>query len=102
MNNKGNFTVGVALLLLAVFFIMTLNGLIEPFKETLDNARDTTSLNCPGTLTFNQTDFDDDTPIQKLTRRPTCVVTGIGLFWFYMAFIIAVISWLIKNWSRTK
>jgi len=102
MNNKGSFTVGIALLLLAILFVMTMNGLIEPFKETLDKARDGTSLNCPGTLNFNQTDFDDDTKIQKLTRRPTCVVTGIGLFWFYFAFIIAVVTWLIKNWKRTK
>lgn len=102
MNNKGNFTVGIALTLVALLFIITLNATIEPFKETLDNARNGTILNCPGTDAFNQTDFDDDDRIDKLTKRPTCFVTGMGLFWWYFAFMTAVVTWLVKNWRRTK
>lgn len=99
MNKRGQKSaLGFALLTIAFVFIIASFALIEPFKEFSDTARDTTSLNCPGTLNFNQTDYDDDNDLEKLTRRPTCFVTGIGMVYFIGTFITAVLGWLFLNW----
>lgn len=95
---KGVF--GFALLMLVFLFIITVFVTIEPLKEALDDVRDTTSLNCPGTSSFNQTDYDDDTRVEKLTRRPVCFVTGFSMVYFIGSFIIAVFVWLVTNWRR--
>lgn len=101
MNKKGRSAVfGFALLAVVFLFIITANVTIEPFKETLDEVRGTSSLNCPGTLTFNQTDYDDDNALEKLTRRPTCFITGISMVYFVGSFIIAAFVWLTVNWRR--
>lgn len=103
MNNKGQKTVfGFALVAVAFIFIVTAFATIQPFKETLDNARDTSSLNCQGTDGFNQTAFNDDNDnkINKLTRRTTCVATGFGMVYFIGAFIIGVIVWVVRNWGK--
>ena len=91
---------GFALLVVALIFILALFALIDPFKEFLDTARDNDSLNCPGTTGFNQTDYDDDNTLQKLTRRPTCFVTGMTMVYFIGAFLIGTIAWVIKNWRK--
>ena len=90
--------------LITVFFVIALVAFatIEPLKETLDDVRDTTSLNCPGTSTFDSTDYNDDTSLEKLTRRPVCFVTGFTMVWFVVAVIIASITWVFSNWRRTR
>lgn len=102
MNNKAQKAgvFGFALLALVFIFFLTLFALLDPFKEFLDTARDTTSLNCKGTTNFNQTAFDEDNDLQKLTRRPTCFVTGMGMIYFFSAFIISTFVWLYDNWRR--
>ena len=74
MNNKAQRgTLGFALLLIVFLVIITSFATIEPLKEVLDDARDSSYLNCIGTLNFNQTayDLDETSTINKLTRRPT-------------------------------
>ncbi len=103
MNKRGQSAVfGFALI--TIFFVLMIAAFatIEPFKETLDDVRDTTSLNCPGTSSFNQTDYDDDTDVERLTRRPTCFVTGIGMVYFIGSFIIAAFVWLVNNWRKVS
>lgn len=105
MNHKGQM-MGFALLIAAFLFIITAFALIPIFKDTLDDARDTTSLNCMGTSGFNATAFQDDTDnssvLPSLTRRPTCFVTGISMVWFTLAFIFAVFVWLNANWTKKR
>ncbi len=105
INNKGQI-IGFALLIAAFIFILIAFALIPIFKDTLDDARDTTSLNCRGTSTFNETAFQDDTDnstaLARLTRRPTCFITGISLVWFELAFLFAVFMWLSRNWIKKR
>ncbi|KKN08449.1 hypothetical protein LCGC14_1056530 [marine sediment metagenome] len=103
MNSKGQM-VGFALLTAVFVFILVAFVTIEPLKETLDTARDSTALNCKGTTNFNQTAFDDDegNTINKLTRRPTCFVTGLSMVWFIFVYVIAVIMWLGNNWRKKR
>ncbi len=91
---------GFALLVVFLIFILALFALIDPFKEFLDTARDNDSLNCPGTTGFNETDYDDDSTLEKLTRRPTCFVTGMSMVYFIGAFLIAAVVWVVKNWRK--
>lgn len=103
MNNRGQM-VGFALLTAVFVLILVSFVTIEPLKQALDDARDTTTLNCKGTTNFNQTAFDNDdgNTIAKLTRRPTCFVTGLGMVWFIFAYVIALITWLANNWSKKR
>ncbi len=96
----GKAVFGFALLTVLFVLIIAAVATIEPFKETLDDVRDTTSLNCPGTTNFNQTDYDDDNTNERLTRRPVCFVTGISMVYFIGSFIIAAFVWLVVNWRR--
>ena len=91
---------GFALIAVVFVLILAVFALIDPFKEFLDTARDTTSLNCPGTTGFDQTDYNNDTTLEKLTRRPTCFVTGISMVYFIGAFLISTLVWLVDNWRR--
>lgn len=99
MNKRGQRAVfGFAFVAVAFIFMIAAFTTIDPFKQSLDDARDTTSLNCPGTLSFNETDYEDDNSLERLTRRPTCFVTGISLVYFIGSFVIGVFIWLIRNW----
>jgi len=101
MNKRGQKgTLGWVLLM--VFFILMLAAFatIAPLKETLDNVRGSSSLNCPGTPTFDQGDYDDDTSFEKLVRRPVCFVTGVSMVWFIGGFLIAAAAWVVSNWKR--
>ncbi len=101
MNKRaGKSVFGFALIVLGFVFFLGVLALIDPFKESLDNARDTTSLNCPGTTGFDQTDYDNDTRVEKLTRRPTCFVTGISMVYFVGSFLIGIVVWLVTNWRK--
>ncbi len=102
MNNKAQKSgvLGFALVALVFVFFMTLFATLEPMKEFLDTARDTTSLNCRGTTNFNQTAFDEENDFEKLVRRPTCVATGFTVVYFFGAFMIASIIWMYDNWRR--
>lgn len=93
---------GFALVIVAFLFIITAFATIEPFKETLDTARNGTSLNCKGTSGFNQTAFDEDSSnnINKLTRRSTCFATGLSMFYFVGTFVLAVVIWVFANWRK--
>ena len=105
MNNKGQKSVlGFALLVVTLIFIITAFATIEPFKEFLDTARSSTSLNCRGTDDFNVTAFneDDNNTIARLTRRPTCFVTGISMVYFVIAFVISLVSWVVVNWRKVS
>ncbi len=105
MNSRGQ-VIGFILLIAAFLFILTAFALIPIFKDTLDDARDTTSLNCRGTPSFNETAFQEDTDnssaLGRLARRPTCFITGIGMVWFMLAFLFAVATWLIRNWVKKR
>ena len=59
-------------------------------------------LNCPGTPDFNQADYDNDSKLEKLNVRPTCLVTGLSMVWFIGAFIIAAFMWLVRNWRGVR
>ena len=102
MNNraqlKGIF--GFSLILLGFLFIITSFGLIDPLKESLDDARDTTSLNCKGTPNFNQTAYDNRTRLEKLTQGPTCVATGLTMVYFIFTFMIGVVIWVVAKWRK--
>ena len=104
MNKKGQKSgvLGFALITIAFVIMITAFATIEPFKEFLDTARDSTALNCKGTPNFNQTAFDNDesSPLNKLTRRPTCFVTGISMVYFIFAILIGLITWLLRNWRK--
>ena len=107
MNNKGQGQgIGWILLVLTVIFIMTAFALIPVFKEILDDVRESSSLNCKGTVGFNQTAYDLDTAksssISRLTRRPTCFITGISMVWFQFSFLFAVSGWLVRNWTKKR
>ena len=105
MKNKKSQSKGImgfVFVIIGMIFIIVSFALINPFKEFLDTARDNDSLNCPGTDNFNQTDFDDDNTLEKLTRRPTCFVTGLSMVWFIGSFIIAVVVWVVKNWRKVS
>ena len=100
---QGTFLVrGFALLTVFMLFFLALMVTIEPFKEVFDDARGNSSLNCPGTPNFNQSDFDDDDKFDKINKRPVCFVTGIGMVWFVGAFLIASIMWVVRNWTGSK
>lgn len=98
---QSSFLVGIALLLVFFLILVTLSALINPFKETLDNNRGTSSLNCPNTPNFNQTDYSDDSQFEKLVKRPTCFVTGISMVYYIGAIIIASVVWVYRNWVRS-
>ncbi len=104
MNKKGGFLVGTSLLLVFFIFALILFVTIEPFKENLDVIRGGDALNCKGTATFNQTAFDDDqgSTINKLTKRPTCFITGITMIWFIFGFLFALVAWLADQWTRKR
>ncbi len=100
MNNRGQ--IMFVFVIVAIILMMVAFAFIEPFKESLDNNRGGSTLNCPGTLTFNQTAYDDDTVKEKLTRRPTCLVTGISMVWFIGAFLFALVMWVARNGGKAK
>lgn len=106
-NKKGqtaSATLGFALGMVFLVLIITLFVTIEPFKETLDEIRGTSSLNCQGTVNFNSTAFaeDETSELNKLTRRPTCFITGLSMVWFIFAIMIASGVWFIDNWRKIK
>ncbi len=94
--------IGFALLTVFLVIAIVAFATIEPLKEALDDARDTTELNCPGTSTFDQVDYANDTTLERLTRRPTCFVTGFGMVWFIVAVITGGLTWVVSNWRRVK
>lgn len=100
MNRKGGFTLGSALLLILFILVISAFALIEVFKESLDGARGSAHLNCPGVPDFNQTDYDLQDSRERLTKRPSCFVTGISMLWFISTFVIAAIVWTVNNWRR--
>ncbi len=101
MNKKGQKSVlGFALVVVLFVLILVSFSIIPMFKESLDDVRDTTSLNCPGTTNFNQTDYADDNQFERLTRRPTCFVTGISMVYFIVTFLTAAFVWVWRNWSK--
>ncbi len=103
MNNKGqSLLIGSSLLIVLFLLIVTAFAFIEPLKESLDNIRGSTALNCPGTPNHNSTAYVEDTSFQKLVRRPTCAVTGFSMVWFIGAFLVAAFVWVSRNWRRTK
>lgn len=106
MNNKKaqttNITFGFALITVFIFLLLVNFATIDVFKESLDEIRGTSSLNCPGTPDFNRTAFveDETSDLNKLTRRPTCFVTGLTMVWFIGAFTIASSVWVIVQWRK--
>ena len=96
MNKNGQLWFAYLFVVFLVF--LTAFALIPVFKENLDVSRgDSTSLNCPGTPTFNQSNYDDDTTSQKLIRRPVCLVTGLSMVWFIGAIVISGTVWAYRR-----
>lgn len=93
--------VGMVFVLIGALIILVSFAFIEPLKESLDNNRGGDTLNCPGTPTFNQSLFDNQTLLDKLNYRPTCAVTGFSLVYFIGFILIGVVVWVYKNW-RSK
>lgn len=102
MMNRRGIILGFALLLVLFILLIAVFALIEPFKESLDSNRGSSTLNCPGTPDFNQTSYADDSTLEKLTRRPTCFVTGLSMTWFVFYCLIAGVVWVARNWSKGK
>ena len=103
MNKQGRGgAIGFGLLTVFLLLTLALVATIDPLKEGLEDARGNAFLNCPGTTNFNQSDYDDDDKFDKLNKRPTCFVTGIGMVWFIGAFFLASIMWLVRNWTGVK
>ena len=103
MNKRGaSIVLGFALLTAAFVFMIAAFATIDPFKETLDDARNTDALNCPGTTDFNGTTYQNDSNLNRLVRRPTCFVTGISMVYFIGAFLIGIIAWVFRNWVKIK
>jgi len=102
MNKKGQRAViGLSLLVVVFMLFIAAFATIDPLKESLNIARNGT-LNCPGTASFNQADYDNDTTAERMIRRPVCFVTGITMVYFIGAFIIATMVWLVHNWRGKK
>lgn len=102
-DRKGQFMLkGFAFLMFFFVIYVVAAGLIPVLNENLNAARDNTDLNCPGTAGFNQTDFDDDTDLQKLVRRPTCFATGLTTVYFFGAVMIAATMWVVAQWRKKK
>lgn len=101
MNRKAQL-VSFSLILIAFLLTLTVFALIPVFKETLDDSRGNSNLNCPGTPEFNVTQYDEDGDFNQLVRRPTCFTTGIYMVYFIMAFLIAVVSWVALNFRKGK
>lgn len=109
MNKKGqSFQVGAVFLLIFLMLAITLFGLIDPIKETLDVNRNYTiqgeviGLNCPGVEGHNAEDYANDTTSERLIRRPTCFVTGISLVWFVSVVLFVGLGWVVRNWRQSK
>ncbi len=100
-NKRGQKSVfGLIFVVMAFLFIITQFGLIDVLIETLNTVRGGSELNCPGTVNFDQTDYDNDTTLEKLTRRPTCFATGFFIVYFVGAFLIGVVVWTMNNWRK--
>ena len=103
MNKKAQQAlVGFAFVMVAFVLFLTAFGLIDVFKEVLDDARGDSNLNCPGTPDFNQTSYDADGDFNQTVRRPTCFVTGISMVWLLGSFLIATISWVALNFRKSR
>ena len=101
MNKKAQTFAVRGFALSMAFFILIIGAFttIDPLKESLNNVRGSTSLNCPGTSPFNLTAYDLQTSNEKLQKRPVCFVTGLSMVWFIGAFLIALVVWLWRNWK---
>lgn len=106
MNKKGIFEVGMVFLLIFFLIAITVFATIEPLKESLDASRDGTvggdnsGLNCPGTPNFNGDDYQNDSSLEKLTRRPTCFITGISMVFFVSVVLFTYAGWVVSNWRK--
>ena len=103
MNKRGQKTViGFSLLMVAFVLFLVAFATIPVFTESLDEVRGNENLNCPGTPGFNESAYGIDGEFNRTVRRPTCFVTGISMVWFILAFLIATVAWLGRNWSRVR
>lgn len=102
MNSKG--FLGSVYLIVFLVLVITAFAFIEPLKESLDINRGATitnsTMNCPGTPTFNQTAYNNQTDAEKLNYRPTCAATGFTLVWFIGSIIIVGGLWVYNNWKK--
>lgn len=97
MNSRGQ--IGMAFLLVFLLMVITAFAFIEPLKESLNNNRGGSTLNCPGTSDFNQTAYDAQNTFEKLTYRTTCAATGFSLVYFEGMILVVGIAWLYRHWS---
>ncbi len=100
MNKRGVFGVGFVYVLVFIVVALVAFATIDVFKETLDTVRAAEFLNCPGVPDFNLTDYVDDDEVERLTRRPTCFVTGVSMVWFISAVLFAGLAWVVENWRK--
>ena len=104
MNKKAQqMLIGFALLTVVFVLMLVLFSTIDVFKESLDEVRGNSNLNCPGTPNFNATTYaEDEGTNNATTRRPVCFVTGISMIWFFIAYSLASVSWLVMNFRKGK
>lgn len=97
MNGKAQ--VGFVFIIIFLLVAIMAFAFIEPLKESLDNNRGGSTLNCPGTPDFDQNNYDSQKPFEKLTYRTTCAATGFSLVYFIGMILIAGVIWVYKSWS---
>jgi hypothetical protein len=100
MNNRGQLT--FAFVIVLFLLVIVVFAIVDPFKGTLDSVRGGSSLNCPGTPDFNQTSYEAQTSLGKLTYRPTCFVTGISMVWLVGAVLIYGVIWVYNQWRKMR
>ncbi len=97
-NKQGQ--VWAVFIIIGIFLMIVLFSTIDIWKESLDTARQRDNLNCRDVDDFDEVAYENQTDSEKLSKRPTCFVTGISMFWFMAAYIFAVIVWIVKQTRR--
>ncbi len=101
MNDKrGGLEVGIVFFLVFSILAITLFSFIEPLKESLDNIRGGDNLNCIGVADFNETAFNEQSELEKDTKRPTCFATGLTIVYLIATVLIMGIIWVVENWRK--
>lgn len=98
MNNRGQkLMTGVVIFLILMLMAFSFIG---PLKESLDNNRGGSTLNCPGTPDFDQAAYASENNFEKIVYRPTCFITGISMVYFIGIVLIAGIIWVYTNFAK--
>jgi hypothetical protein len=98
MNKKGQIVMFKSILvIIGLILLITSFTFIEPLKETLDDLRGSSNLNCKGVSDFNQTAYDEQDTLARLTYRPTCAAPGFLLIYLLLSVIVGVFIMIGTN-----